>query len=176
MRPCYLIIQSKNKQSIKKFSLFLTKILTIEFNAIVKLFRKKNRKKILTILKSPHVNKSAQEQFEFRTYSRKYLIFSPQQFKCLLFLKKSQKDLFADVGLKFVWTRNSIVSKSIKTQLFNLNHYSITKPTERTQNINPSEFRKLSIHNSKFNILEKIAQFLKVLDIYGELNLNKHKI
>lgn len=177
MRPCYLIVQSKNKQSIKKFSLFLIETLTIEFKAIIKLIRKKKNKKILTLLKSPHGNKTAQEQFESRLYSHKYVIYSPYLFKYALFLKKTHKELFPDVRVKWIWHRSSQIGKSVQSQLFNLDYFYMIQVNNKkiTQETSFFDLRKLSIENPKSSVLENITRYLKILDIYGELCLNKQK-
>ena len=61
-------IKSLHKESIKLYTKFLDKILKrikVDFS-MINLPKKKNR---ITLLKSPHVNKSAREQFEIRYYS-----------------------------------------------------------------------------------------------------------
>ena len=68
-------IKSLHKESIKLYVKFLEKVLDkIRVNySIVNLPKKKNR---ITLLKSPHVNKSAREQFEIRYYSTLFQINS----------------------------------------------------------------------------------------------------
>ena len=60
-------IKSLHKESVKLYINFLQKMLRkIKVNfSIIALPEKKNR---VTLLKSPHVNKSAREQFEIRYY------------------------------------------------------------------------------------------------------------
>ena len=61
-------IKSLHKESIKLYTNFLDKILKrikVDFS-MINLPKKKNR---ITLLKSPHLNKSAREQFEIRYYS-----------------------------------------------------------------------------------------------------------
>lgn len=64
----YLRFQSFRKESLKKFKTtiaILAKVKKFGFSSIdLPLERKK-----LTILKSPHVNKKAKDQFEFRFYN-----------------------------------------------------------------------------------------------------------
>nr|YP_009115283.1 ribosomal protein S10 [Berkeleya fennica]AJA05804.1 ribosomal protein S10 [Berkeleya fennica] len=86
MKSYHLIVQSRNRKSISTFfPFFLSSIQNLNFNIIQKYFEKKRKKKILTILKSPHVNKKAQEQFEFRYYSKQITLHSTQNFKHLIF-------------------------------------------------------------------------------------------
>ena len=61
MKKFDLIVKSKNKNILNNFFLFLKEN---NLNQIQKCFPKKTKYNRLTILKSPHVNKKAQEQFE----------------------------------------------------------------------------------------------------------------
>jgi ribosomal protein S10 len=69
MKKIYQIkIKSLHRDSLNLYINFLTKTLqSIKINfSICNLPKKKNR---ITLLKSPHVNKSAREQFEIKYYS-----------------------------------------------------------------------------------------------------------
>lgn len=60
-------LKSLNKESLHLYKTFLFKILetlSIEY----KTFDLPTKRKRITLLKSPHVNKSAREQFEIKTY------------------------------------------------------------------------------------------------------------
>ena len=50
-------------------------------------FKKVVKKKVITVLKSPHVNKRAQEQFEFRFYRAQISLFSYRYLLLLVFLR-----------------------------------------------------------------------------------------
>lgn len=66
-------LKSLNKESIIFYKIFIGKIfnkLKISFNHI----DLPNKKKRITLLKSPHVNKSAREQFQITTYKTLILI------------------------------------------------------------------------------------------------------
>jgi ribosomal protein S10 len=96
-------IKSKNKNSL----IFFLKIFNqfnndkkLKLNQTLLLSQKKKHKKIFTILKSPHVNKTAQEQFEFISFSKKIKIDTFQVLKTLIVLKKLQTTLFSDVIIK----------------------------------------------------------------------------
>ena len=62
-----LHIKSLDKQSITYYKNFLKKILQ-KMNLEFKIINLPTRKKRITLLKSPHVNKSAREQFQFQSY------------------------------------------------------------------------------------------------------------
>ena len=62
-----LIIKSINKKSLVLYQTFLIKIFSkIKIN--YKLVSLPKKIKRITLLKSPHVNKAAREQFEIKTY------------------------------------------------------------------------------------------------------------
>ena len=90
-------IKSLHKESIKLYINFLDTILKkirVEFS-IINLPEKKNR---ITLLKSPHVNKSASEQFEIRYYSTLLKIKSDIDHKTLeLLLINKPKSVSIDV-------------------------------------------------------------------------------
>ena len=90
-------VSSKNNQTLNKFSKFIQKLKFLP--TVVKQSSKLKKKKVITILKSPHVNKTAQEQFEFRFYSKQLLINSIKPLTVFTVLKKV-KDL-SFPGVKF---------------------------------------------------------------------------
>ena len=93
----YIKVSAKNDQTLNKFSKFLMKL---EFlPTIVKHFSKQKKKSFLTILKSPHVNKTAQEQFEFRFYTKEFLVNSIKPLTTFVVLKKIKDCSFP--GIKF---------------------------------------------------------------------------
>jgi ribosomal protein S10 len=67
-------IKSLNNESINLYKKFLRNVLD-KLNIDFKMFQLPTQRKRITILKSPHVNKSAREQFEFKSY------------KCTVFIK-----------------------------------------------------------------------------------------
>merc|ERR1712045_574025 len=103
-------IYSKNFKSLKNFLLFFNnknlfnkfKILTIKTDS-----QKPLKNFFITVLKSPHVNKSAQEQFEFKVYKKRLKLFVPQIFMFLTFLKKLKTNLFADIKFKLTIISNT---------------------------------------------------------------------
>jgi len=103
--------------------------------------------KKFSILKSPHVNKKAQDQFEFHVYRKQLSLYSFQGLKLLMILKKIQCKLFADVKIKVEFVLNE--SK------FN---------TETHKKFNPNEF---FLKKNKINSLSS-KSYLQLLDIYGD--------
>jgi ribosomal protein S10 len=151
MKPCNVTIVSNNFNSLQKFFLFFFYNKKINFNTIKKYFQKKKKKKTLTILKSPHVNKTAQEQFEYRIYSKQITIYSPQGFQYLVFLKKVNTHLFPDVKIKTEFNMDYSMEKQIE----------VLNPTNLKMNF----FRRKN--NRKLKL--KAKKLIKTFDIYGEL-------
>lgn len=94
-------LYSKDKKSLHYFLRFLkhsTK--TQNFQLFFNLLRKEKRKKKITILKSPHVNKTAQEQFQYTVHSVEVSCYSWEIKKYLILLKKIKNQLFPDVKIR----------------------------------------------------------------------------
>ena len=73
----------------KVLELFVKFFLTLQkASSTWKVVFNSKKRDVITVLKSPHINKTAQEQFEYRVYSKKIIInsFKPSIF--LLVLKK----------------------------------------------------------------------------------------
>lgn len=82
MKTFDVIIKSKNQNSIAKlFSLLKKK----KCNNIKKYFQKKTKQKRITILKSPHVHKKAQEQFEQVIYNKQLSLYTIKNLTYLTF-------------------------------------------------------------------------------------------
>jgi small subunit ribosomal protein S10 len=80
-----LKIKSLDQQSLKLYLIKIHKILKIlgiKYNT----FNLPSKRKRITLLKSPHVNKKAREQFEIKKYSVMIQILSQEKFKILKLL------------------------------------------------------------------------------------------
>lgn len=123
-----LKIYSKNKHSLKKFFICLKKIskkfsLTYFLNFI----NLKNKKNIFTILKSPHINKTAQEQFQISIFIKLMKIKLIKFNKFLLILKKIQNKLFPDVFFKINFNVKKKLKKKLIKKLLNPNKFKYNK-------------------------------------------------
>ena len=153
----YITISSKSKETLKLFLTFLSNY----NNLIIKYFPKQKIKKFVTVLKSPHVNKSAQEQFEFRVYTKKLFVSSEQSFKFLYFLKKVQNNIFPLLSIKvesFLYEKD----KQFKYKLKRLN----------PDKINIKFFNDVQKQTRMFKSL-KLSKYIDLLDCYGEFNVKK---
>ena len=111
-----IIIKSKNKQSLIKFlTTFKNFINNDKLNLTKTLIFSQQQKinKIFTILKSPHVNKTAQEQFELNLFSKNIKIHSFQIIKILVILKKIQSEFFSDINIQTRFFINQKYKRSL---------------------------------------------------------------
>lgn len=161
-------IKSKNLRSINKFVTFLKLYLTRkDLNTIVikSEFKKVGNRKVITVLKSPHVNKNAQEQFEVSVYRVQITVFSLKYFLLLIFIKYVQSTiLFSDIHLK------------VKVRINNSRYHN-----QIIDNLNPNNFYLENydkIYKQYDNVYRKkicvnTMYYLMLFDIYGELNLKR---
>ena len=110
-----IVIESKNKKSIQRFIEFLTKKTKyFKFNLIKKFVSKRFNLKKMSILKSPHVNKKAQEQFELKMFRFKIILKTIPYFRFLTFIKKIKNLIFSEIKLKLKLDFNQ---KDVKKKL-----------------------------------------------------------
>ena len=164
----YLKVSCKDKKILEKFTRVFTKIRSLPI--FVKPFPKHEKRKFITILKSPHVNKTAQEQFEYRFFSKHFLVFSikPQIF--FLLLKKLKNLSFSGIKLEVKGVFEKNITDKYILKLVNPDNVVLKKPylvqrsfkKEKTKN----KISKLSINN-----LDLSKKYIQLFDSYGELYL-----
>ena len=116
-------VKSKNKNSLTKFSKDLTRVITKKKLQILKktvFFQKKATKKMFSILKSPHVNKTAQEQFQFNLFARNLRIKSFRISRILVILKKIQSVAFGDVQIIIKFKIDAEISEILNLDVLDL--------------------------------------------------------
>lgn len=145
----YLKASSKDNNILKKFCQFLLKLETSP--SITKHFSRPNKQKFITVLKSPHVNKTAQEQFELRFYSRKFLINSLKPLTFFLTLKKIKNLSFPGLKLEIKGVINT--TKKNESFLKVVNPDNIVLETLNFKSVNNFAFQK---------------KYIQLFDCYGE--------
>lgn len=106
-------VSYKNDQVLNNLVKFFKKLELVP--TIIKHSSKQKKKKFLTILKSPHVNKTAQEQFEFRFYNKEFLFESIKPLTIFIILKKLKALSFPGVHFKAKSLINSVNKKNQNT-------------------------------------------------------------
>ena len=151
----YLRISSKCKNTLKNFLEFIFNYETLSMS-IISAPKPKN-KKFLTILKSPHINKDAQEQFEFKLYNKIIVLKSPQPSLLILMFKHLINYSFPGIGLEL--------------QLFSdkkfYNKFLLSS-------INPENSSFNFFLNNKFSSAIKSKNYLNLFDSYGEIVLKSY--
>ena len=109
----YLYIKTKNFQSLKKFSktffklFFKNKIKKIKYYPLIK------KRTLFSLLKSPHVNKTSQEQYEFIKSSRKIKIHTKYCLKSIFIINSLYNKIFSsDIKIKILFSTHNTHKKS----------------------------------------------------------------
>lgn len=161
MKHYHLILVSKTKESLNDFFGFLNNTF-LNSSTIKKYFKNKKRRKILTILKSPHVYKTAQEQFQSIFFLSQVTIYSNKSYQFLVFLKKIKNSLFPDIKIKVVFPVNENLLNKTQTNIIN--------PTNFKLNILQKYLnQKIKVKKYQKKNYKQIENLLKVYDLYGEL-------
>jgi ribosomal protein S10 len=133
-------------------------------NGLLNYSQQKQKRKVFTALKSPHVNKTAQEQLEYRLFSKRINIFSFQILKFLVLVKKIQMKLCPDIEIQIKFVLNNKIIKKTKLVSLNPDNYKINSLFF---------YKKKDIDSinrvQKFNKTQ-ILSYLKLFDLYGELS------
>lgn len=143
-------ISTKNHNSLKKLlNFFSSKFFIKKLNLVIskQMFINKRQESFFTVLKSPHVNKSAQEHFKYCLYIRQFKVQSYQSFLILILLKILKHCLFSDINFKI----------DLLIQKFKFRQNIKNK-------INPDNF---CLFKTKLSLLV----YINLLNNYGRLNL-----
>lgn len=171
MKQYCLKISSRNKKSLKGFLNFFSDHLRTKFNNVEKSNRIYNKKKIVTLLKSPHVNKTAQEKFEYRVFTSKILVMSSSLNKNFIFTKKILTNLFQDVFIKIELINNFILNDPNYPSTLYPDNFKLFK---HKQALFKDNIRRRKKKRNKKNVtiknssLTKFSHFLFIISGFGE--------
>jgi ribosomal protein S10 len=124
MNQYKISILSNNKKSLYKFLRFFFKSCK-SYKFVDRHFQKNKKRKVITILKSPHVNKKAQEQFQYNTYSKNINFNLSQLFNIFYKIKKIKFNLFSDVTLKTKVLVNYNLTRQLRKKVFNFDNFKL---------------------------------------------------
>ena len=155
-------ISSKNYVSLINF---VKKFTSKNFTKKLKIFVKKDstitptKSKLYTVLKSPHVNKTAQEQFTSKMFNIQIELFLYQPKLFFLFFKVLKNKLVSDIVISYKISTNKLTFEQ-KINLIltpnSLKYYFINKKLKK---------RKFFI-----------KQYLKLTELYGKFLLENKKV
>lgn len=163
-----IIVWSKSKASLNHFVLFWKRYLCYNSNIIAKYFQNKTNTKTITVLKSPHVNKKSQEQFEIKTFKKHFKIIIKNDWKLLLCLKKLSHNMCSDINIK---VKESFTSKFFFKRNVNLKNFKIrTHYNSSMHKIRNFRFKKNLNYLKKntmlnFIISKKTNQLFLILNV-----------
>lgn len=148
-------ISSKDFNSLNLFLVFFIKIL-ISKKLKIKNFEKVKpvtaKKKSFTVLKSPHVNKTAQEQFKYDIFSYNIRLQPFQLLKLVFILKNINANTHTNINISFKLFYNDKNFKQKRLKSFDTNNYSV----------NIKNYSNYWVKN-----------YLEILSFYGEKKFKK---
>lgn len=165
---------SKNKENLIYFYnyLFLKKEdAKLNFYMLKKNFKFSNNSKRVTILKAPHVYKTAQEQFAVSYYQEQYLIQTTNSGKFLKLIKKLKLEKFSNITIllkHYIVKNNYKFYESLTMLNYNLWMF-VTKKTNHFLCLK----KKIG---GQYNLLENVMYLFKtdfLKEYKAELNINK---
>jgi ribosomal protein S10 len=164
-----LDITSKNLEQIKDFLNLFIELKLFEDYTYWTSFSTCNTKEFTTVLKSPHINKTAQEQFAYLTFNRTLIVhtFKPAFF--LSIIKIIQGSSFPGITLKvtlLLKNHRDIDEYSDLLKIFDPINIEICYISKYDTN-NSNRFR------NKDNFSLNYVQYLEMFDSYGELFVKK---
>ena len=169
-----IVIISKNKKELNFFILFLNRYLFFNSNNIRKISKKKIKKNIISLLKSPHVNKKSQEQFEIKFFKKNLLLKVQKSLKYLLILKRFSCSMFSNLNIKIKQILNNRKNKF--DIILNCNFFKIKVKAFKTGKFNNFKLiKKVNSFKKKFKfkhlLAKKINSIMNIFELTGLLNM-----
>ena len=152
----FIMIKSKNKNSLKTFTTLIQNILTLDKLLIndyfVRQLHKKKKLKYYSVLKSPHVFKKAQRQLGFENTTILWELKVNMRFinQIITMIKKILQINLKDLNISLKFRLNAIESKNRAIKSFDTDNYHL-------------------------DILSPKNKYLHLLDIYGSSLLYSYK-
>lgn len=154
-----LKIKSLNKTSIKNFFKFINKLNNkFKLRIIQNNYSRPSKVTVYSILTSPHVNKTSQEQFKKHQISNQINLFLKSRLKILLILKKIQRTLFPDLFI--------VLQVIVDNKLLKIKEHNLLNPDNK-----PISFNTNII---KTKLIKKI--YIRLFDIFGESRFKLKKL
>ena len=173
MTKCVITLHSKNKKALRLFLKFIHSSLEIQKLQMPISYKKnKNKKQKITVLKSPHVNKTAHEHFELKTYSLSIVLHSYKIQKYILFLKKIKNRLFPGIKIKnkgYFLQKNTVNSKPMDPNNFKFQVYQFNTIKQTLSFKKLKVFQKINSDLKNKKLIKKIIYKLNVLNYYGSV-------
>ena len=171
MENLLLTIYSNNEKSLNNFYFVLKTLFKNKLICLLKTNELPSTKKITSILKSPHVNKTAQEQFEEKLFTLKITILTKKSYKTLIVLKKFLKKLFNDLKINVRHITSKELNRNISEKFFKKTNFKTIILNKTCLNKTTQTFE----HNHKNFSSQKRYKLFKIhsniLNNFGEVQL-----
>lgn len=168
------ILRSKNIRTMNKILLNLLKE-----NDLYQFFESSTirvKRQLTSILKSPHVNKTAQEQFEFKLIKKKMKVLFSNSYLYFYLIKKIIESSVSDALIQIGSTIDgSLSDKLLLTYYFNPDKRYLNRIQKKLMissdiSILPESYKKQRYLTQKIKSYDtkKTKKILQVFDVYGE--------
>lgn len=167
-----ITVWSKNKTSLNHFVLFFKKYLIHNSNTIAKYFQKKVNTKIITVLKSPHVNKKSQEQFETKIFKKQINIKLRNNWKLISFFRRVCHSMCSDINIKVKQLFHSKHFYKKKLHTITLKNFKIKMHNNSTVKVKNFKFQnnlKFLKKDTTLNLImsKKTNQLFSIFQFYN---------
>ena len=169
----HLKVSSKDKKVLQDFGKLLSKL--SKTSNSLKFLPKQNTRKFITVLKSPHVNKTAQEQFEFRLYKKEFIVNSFKPLTFFLILKKINSLSFSGIDLRV----EGLLKEGNKKALTAINPDNIDLAIVTQHGLTKKKNLKQKVfQNKNFQKFDESfsssKRYIQLFDCYGEMFLKNN--
>ena len=172
MKTLLLTAFSSNEKSLNNFLQLLKENFKNKQTNIIKISRFVDNKRLVTILKSPHVNKTAQEQFEKRKEIVKIFLISENFNKTIIAIKKILNRIFHDIKLTIKYLTNNNSNTNNLLGIFKNTNFKIKCYKKiRTNKSLLNKQRIKYLYDIKSSI--KLKTYLTIVSNHGNIILNK---
>lgn len=171
MKTLLLTASSSNEKSLKNFIKLLKENFKNKQTTTIKIGGFVENKKIVTILKSPHVNKTAQEQFEKREKMVQICLISENFNKTIIAIKKILNMIFRDIKLTIEYLTNNYYNINNLLGVFKNTNFKINCPNKICKN-KLLLFKKTikNLYALKYPV--ELKTYLTILNNYGDIIVN----
>lgn len=159
MKTINLLAKSRDQKSLSKFLIFLNAKINKNFFIKKKYFQKIKSKTIFSVLKSPHINKTAQEQFETTKFNTQLKLNTFEMNKVSEFLKTTNSKIFPEIHVKYKISYEQLNQKLYGIQKFLVADHFQSHFLEKKEQIKRFTSNKFIQTNLLINTLDSFGKF-----------------
>lgn len=172
MKTFLLTAFSSNEKSLNNFLQLLKENFKNKQTNIIKISRFVENKRLVTVLKSPHINKTAQEQFEKRKKIVKIFLISENFNKTIIAIKKILNIIFHDIKLTIKYLTNNNSNKNNLLGIFKNTNFNIKCYKKIRTNKSLLNKKRIKYLYGITSFIE-LKTYLTILSNHGNIILHK---